>query len=159
MKVSNDNIDCFLTRGSSTFVIPVYQRNYDWQINQCKQLIMDIQGIVDTNESHFIGTICVKPETRKTCMLIDGQQRITTILLIFKAIYDLSDDNLLKEKIKSRYLLESYSKGGTRLKLKPIKKDESVFEKLISNDVFDENLFDSIEKLSNIYSNYMLLLR
>ena len=157
MKVSNDNIDCFLTRGSSTFVIPVYQRNYDWQINQCKQLIMDIQGIVDTNESHFIGTICVKPETRKTCMLIDGQQRITTILLIFKAIYDLSDDNLLKEKIKSRYLLESYSKGGTRLKLKPIKKDESVFEKLISNDVFDENLFDSIEKLSNIYSNYIYI--
>ena len=45
----------FLSLPDQVFVIPVYQRNYDWKIENCKQLFQDIVEIVHKNENHFIG--------------------------------------------------------------------------------------------------------
>lgn len=155
MRVDNKSVTRFLSQSDMTFIIPVYQRNYDWKITQCKQLIKDIEGIIDTNDSHFIGTVCIKPNGRYKSVIIDGQQRITTLLLIFKALYDISQDSEFKRKIKNRYLIDEFSRDD--LKLKPIKKDEGVFKKLIINDYFDETDYDSVEKLSNIYINYIYI--
>lgn len=142
MRVDNRSISRFLSQSELTFVIPVYQRNYDWKPNQCKQLIIDIGNIVNTRNNHFIGTVCIKPEGRYSCVIIDGQQRIATILIMFKALYDLTDDDKLKKKIKERFLVDEYSRDDTKLRLKPIKKDEAVFTKLIKNDDFNEKDFD-----------------
>lgn len=157
MRVDNRSISRFLSQSELTFVIPVYQRNYDWQTNQCKQLVRDIEGIIDTRDNHFIGTVCIKPEGRYSCVIIDGQQRIATILLLFKAVHDLTDDDKLKKKIKERFLVDEYSKDDTKLRLKPIKKDEAVFTKLIKNDEFKEKDFEMQEKFSNVYTNYIFM--
>lgn len=157
MRAENRSIERFLSQKGMKFVIPVYQRNYDWEKVQCKQLIEDIKAIIKTENSHFIGTICIKPEGCHSCVIIDGQQRITTILLIFKAIHDLSEEVLFKEEIKDSFLIDKYAINEVKLKLKPIKKDESVFTKLIENEVFNEKNFDEIEKNSNVYNNYIFI--
>lgn len=156
MKVDNCSISRFLSH-DMTYMIPVYQRNYDWQNAQCKQLVLDIENIVGTNENHFIGTVCIKIETRENCVIIDGQQRITTILLLFKVIHDLTNDLQLKKKIQTRFLIDEFSRNSVKLKLKPIKKDETVFRKLIENENFDEKNFDTQEKLSNVYCNFVYM--
>ena len=50
---------------NTTFVIPVYQRNYDWRIENCKQLFDDILKITNSDEYHFIGTICRKKKRKE----------------------------------------------------------------------------------------------
>lgn len=154
MKVKNCIIHDFLQQSGLTYVIPVYQRNYDWQLNQCKQLIRDIETIVNTNDSHFIGTVCIKSENRHSCVIIDGQQRITTISLIFKAIYDLTTDTHLKDRIRYDYLVDTRRRDGDKLRLQPIKKDAPIYYKLIMTEIFDEKDYDNFEKLSNVYVNY-----
>ena len=78
----------------SQFYIPVFQRNYDWNIKNCERLFNDILDLTkDINKSHFIGSFVYKEnkfiETRYfQFVLIDGQQRLTSITLMLKALYD-----------------------------------------------------------------------
>lgn len=76
-----------LLEGTKTrFVIPVYQRNYDWKIEQCKQLFDDLEDVVvEGSESHFFGSIVSKADG-DVRVIIDGQQRITTSYLLLLAL-------------------------------------------------------------------------
>ena len=64
-----------------TFVIPVYQRNYDWKKENCERLFDDIINIIKNNKSHFIGTFVYLENSGadifRELIIIDGQQRIT----------------------------------------------------------------------------------
>ena len=60
MQAHNSVIQDFLSTGKTVFVVPVYQRNYDWQNENCKQLFNDIIGVIETGRQHFLGTICFK---------------------------------------------------------------------------------------------------
>ena len=74
MDAHKTDIYAFITH-IPRFIIPVYQRNYDWKIENCRQLFLDIERIAqDARESHFIGTICTKSAVRHQCIIIDGQQ-------------------------------------------------------------------------------------
>lgn len=157
MRVGNKSISRFLSQSDMTFIIPVYQRNYDWELTQCKQLVSDIENIINTELSHFIGTVCIKANGRNSSVIIDGQQRVTTILIIFKVLLDLSTDLQFKRKIKNRYLIDEFSKDSVKLKLKPIKKDEGVFRKLLFSDDFKESDYDDKERQSNIFCNYKFI--
>ena len=157
MRVGNKSISRFLSQSDMTFIIPVYQRNYDWETSQCKQLINDIESIIKTDLTHFIGTVCIKSNGRNESVIIDGQQRITTILIIFKVLLDLSSDLHFKRKIKNRYLIDEFAMDGLKLKLKPIKKDEDVFRKLLFTEDFKENDYDIIERQSHIFCNYKFI--
>ena len=154
MKAQYIDLKRFITASDMIFVIPVYQRNYDWKKENCKRLFEDTCNIVKTGENHFIGTICHKMDGRNKSVIIDGQQRITSTMLLIKALFDSIEDVSLKRKLKNQYLINEYGSDELKIKLKPIKKDENVFVKLIKNDVFDENNFDDYEKTSNIYRNY-----
>ena len=81
------------------FIIPVYQRNYDWKIENCKQLLDDlIRVIQDNRESHFFGSIVSVANVHgatSELLIIDGQQRITTISLLFLAMVNLMDEGVL----------------------------------------------------------------
>jgi uncharacterized protein with ParB-like and HNH nuclease domain len=83
------------------FVIPVYQRKYDWKYDNCRQLYNDLKRIVlDKRDSHFFGSIvsAVVPNGSKIeYHIIDGQQRLTTISLLMLAIRNL----IITGKIKS----------------------------------------------------------
>ncbi|GAA7412116.1 DUF262 and DUF1524 domain-containing protein [Helicobacter pylori] len=112
------------------FVIPVYQRLYSWEKEQCKQLWDDIikTGGNDQIEGHFIGSIVfvhdgIYTTSHNELLIIDGQQRLTTITLLFIALRDhLSDEDEFLEKfshqkIQNRYLINSDEKGDKRFKL------------------------------------------
>lgn len=98
MKANETKVDKFLASNETTFAIPVYQRNYDWTILQCKQLLYDIIeiGKNDKTNAHFIGSIVYVHDDVYTASglteltIIDGQQRLTTITLIYIALYRLA---------------------------------------------------------------------
>ena len=77
----------FLEGADNRFIIPVYQRNYDWKQNNCKQLYNDLIKIIkDNRKSHFFGSIVstlYDGAGSSDYLIIDGQQRITTISLLY----------------------------------------------------------------------------
>lgn len=141
-----------------TFVIPVYQRDYKWKTTHCEQLFNDIVQIIKNGNPHFIGTF-VYQETAgadifRDLVIIDGQQRITSIILFVKALYDLTDNEDLKEDIHSTFIKHSKGELKGKCKLRPTEFDRNTFEKLMADDGFDENNFSSEEKNSAMYCNY-----
>lgn len=144
----------YLDGASKRFIIPVYQRNYDWKMEHCKQLYDDLVKIIRQNrKSHFFGSIVsVQSEsgTMEEFLIIDGQQRLTTISLLLLAIYHLlssgkmvSRDHQFTDKILKKYLIDEYEPEEKRIKLKPIKNDQKAFGILFDQDeeyIPDSNL-------------------
>ncbi len=127
------------------FVIPIYQRLYSWEKEQCKQLWDDIikTGGNDQIEGHFIGSILyarVDDTHSSQLLIIDCQQRLTTITLLFIALRDhLNDeDEFLKkfsrQKIQNRYLINSDEKGDKKFKLILSEPDRDTLLSLIDKD-------------------------
>ena len=144
--------------GEIILVIPVYQRNYDWKTANCEQLFEDIVHIIDSGKPHFIGTFVYqyKPTLKapQEYIIIDGQQRITSIMLFAKALYDLTDDEELKFDIKANFLKHITGRElKNKCRLCPTEYDRPTFEKLMA-DEFDENNFIPDEKKSALYNNY-----
>lgn len=148
----------FLEGTDKNFIIPIYQRNYDWKKDNCKQLFDDLENLLKKNlETHFFGSIVCKPEDMERVIIIDGQQRITTISLLLLAIFNYIINNnievegALDEKILNEYLINKYSPNDKKIKLKPIKKDQQAFELLFENNenrfVVDSNLTQNYEYL------------
>ena len=115
MVAKEHSLNRFLQERDTTFIIPVYQRNYDWTESQCKQLFYDILAVAnDRNRiSHFIGSIVYIHEgiyssaQRRELTIIDGQQRLTTITLLWAALYYTAleiGETRLAEKVKEKYL-------------------------------------------------------
>lgn len=155
MKADNIPILEFIGASKRTFYIPVYQRNYDWKKQQCITLFNDIVALSteERRESHFLGTIVYvegdSNATFRAFTVIDGQQRLTTIMLLLKAIVDCSDDQNLKEDIVESFLTNRRCPENLRVKLKPMKSDAQNFEKLIDGRI------DEMED-SQILNNYNL---
>ena len=131
----------YMEGSSKRFVIPVYQRNYDWKIENCKQLYDDLVKIITNNRvTHFFGSVVsVYALTRRNTefLIIDGQQRLTTVSLLLLAMHDLmekgivvSEDSGLAEKILEDYLIDKHQSQETRIKLKPVKNDQNAYQRL-----------------------------
>ena len=156
MEARQISIEDFLSSNKTRFIIPVYQRNYDWKEKNCLQLFEDIKniGLHGERKSHFMGSIVYVSNSDtdsidlKEYVIIDGQQRLTTSTLFLKALHDVISDEDLKDEILESFLINKRLDEKNKLKLKPIKKDDEVFKKLLKND------FDTIDKNSNIYKNY-----
>ena len=140
------------------FVIPVYQRNYDWKTENCKQLYDDLVKVVKKHRnSHFFGSIVSSylPNGRYTeYLVIDGQQRLTTVSLLLLAMYNLIKEGkahpqteTMAQEILEDYLVDKHQPWETRIKLKPVKNDRAAFGKL-----FDAN--EKNDKNSNLTFNY-----
>jgi len=148
----------YMEGSSKRFIIPVYQRNYDWQIEQCKQLYDDLVKLnKSSSKSHFFGSI-VSTQDNTTGMqeylIIDGQQRLTTAFLLLLAMYNLLSTGVisankpkLQDKILEEYLIDKYEPDDTKMKLKPVKEDSTAFSNLLSDTA------DHV-KASNITINY-----
>ena len=108
MQAHNNNVEEFLGTQRTIFVVPVYQRNYDWKETHCKQLFRDILNVITLGHEHFLGTICFKNTSSRERSIIDGQQRLTSISLLLKALYDLVDNDEYRDEIAT-YL---YNKGA-----------------------------------------------
>lgn len=125
-----------------TLFIPVYQRNYDWQIKQCERLFQDLEEIITNDRpKHFFGAVVGKPEGSWQWVVIDGQQRLTTVSILMLALSralrdgDIeSDDPELAEKIELDFLRVGTHKDETKFKLKPVKDDDAAYRRLFGPD-------------------------
>ncbi len=129
------------------FVIPIYQRVYSWGKEHCEQLWDDIikTGGNDQIEGHFIGSIVfvhdgIYTTNHNELLIIDGQQRLTTITLLFIALRNhLNDEDEFLEKfscqkIRNRYLINSDEKGDKKFKLILSEPDRDTLLSLIDKD-------------------------
>ena len=143
MKGSECKFVKYMEGADKRFVIPVYQRNYDWKTENCKQLYDDLVKIIKGNRrSHFFGSLVsvYNPDGHnEEFLVIDGQQRLTTISLLMLAMYNLLEKGLitaqtanLKQRIFEEYLVDKWQPEETRIKLKPVKNDQKAFGKLFS---------------------------
>lgn len=127
--------------GTEPFIIPVYQRNYTWKKEDCKQLLDDIISIADFKDrTHFIGSI-VHVKHSDGNVIIDGQQRITTLSILLLAIRNAilngdakTDNETLVQEIEYQFLINQFSKDkDRRMKLKPFRDDCKAFDALFGN--------------------------
>ncbi|PUD16469.1 hypothetical protein C2R82_01705 [Helicobacter pylori] len=128
------------------FVIPIYQRLYSWKKEQCEQLWDDIIKIGgnDKMNGHFIGSILYvldsNTHSNNTLLIIDGQQRLTTITLLFIALRNhLNDEDeflkkFLRQKIQNRYLINSNKDGDKKFRLILSESDKDTLLSLIDKD-------------------------
>ena len=145
----------YMEGSGKRFVIPVYQRNYDWKTENCKQLYDDLVKVVkEDRKSHFFGSIVsvFNPDSHgEEYLIIDGQQRLTTVTLLLLAMFNLLNSGVISSSKSNRkqFLYEEYlvDKWNDEVKLKPVKNDQIALGKLFSDK--DEHI-----KSSNMTANY-----
>ncbi|GAA8016929.1 hypothetical protein HpMS68_06860 [Helicobacter pylori] len=122
-------------------VIPIYQRLYSWEKEQCKQLWDDIIkiGRDDKMNGHFIGSILyvINDKTsysNNVLFIIDGQQRLTTITLLLTALRDHLSDEVKRKEIENHYLINSDKDGDKKFRLILSDSDKDTLLYLIDKD-------------------------
>ena len=143
-----------IEKNKRVFKVPVYQRNYDWNNIQCEKLYWDIMNANKRDHKHFTGTIVyivgLDGSTLNEVLIIDGQQRLTTMYILLKALYDAAKgvsvriETEIEEVMFNRNCDEKY-----KLKLKPVKSDNEQLLLLIKDKT------DEMDRNSNIYKNYI----
>ncbi|GAA8479079.1 hypothetical protein KKKH31_13960 [Helicobacter pylori] len=133
-------LEFFKQTQTNQFVIPIYQRLYSWKKEQCEQLWDDIikTGGNDQIEGHFIGSIVFVHDSIYTTnynelLIIDGQQRLTTITLLFIALRNRSSDEVKRKKMES-YLINSGNDGDKKFRLILSESDKDTLLSLIDKD-------------------------
>ncbi len=123
------------------FVIPIYQRVYSWEKEQCKQLWDDIikTGGNDQIEGHFIGSIVfvhdgIYTTNYNELLIIDGQQRLTTITLLLTALRNHLSDEVKRKEIENHYLINSDKDNDKKFRLILSESDKDTLLSLIDKD-------------------------
>ncbi|GAA8928341.1 DUF262 domain-containing protein [Helicobacter pylori] len=152
MEAKQSTVNNFFALTGTIFSIPVYQRNYTWEEENCEKLLQDIISISQNKKTHFMGSITyilhhIDDEKSlrqlQEFVIIDGQQRITTLMLLLKAIETKIPNEEVKKEIGN---LLNFS--GQKLRLKPIKSDKEAF------DLVMQNRSHELQGASHIRSNY-----
>lgn len=157
MKGSETKMTNFMEGADKRYIIPVYQRKYNWKQENCRQLYEDLKKIIrDKRESHFFGSIVSAVTANGSKIeyyIIDGQQRLTTVTLLLLAISNLLEqkkisafEEKLDEQIKQRFLISPWANEDDKIKLHPVKSDSNALKKLFDGDDFDP--------VSNLTLNY-----
>jgi len=120
------NTVAWLASAQATIVVPVYQRQYRWDIGGCEQLLSDIRAVADRDDDqmHFIGSILSaadsagpgSAENTEEWVLIDGQQRITTLMLLVAALFHTIRDEDAKLAAELERVLMHHATGDTKLR-------------------------------------------
>lgn len=142
MKAAETRVDRFLANSETAFAIPVYQRNYDWTRVQCQQLFQDILTVgADENLSgHFIGSIVYVHDDvyavsgLRELTIIDGQQRLTTLTLIFAALFrhaSATGRDQQAQRIYKTYLINEFAEDAEKLKLKPTDNNKAALAQIM----------------------------
>ena len=152
-------INDFIEPNKRQYAIPVYQRNYEWSKEQCIKLFNDIVQAYKKDKSHFCGSVVyalMKEEHNiHYYIIIDGQQRLTTIYILLKALLDHADTEsakaLIEEALFNVDKFDTYDVDtASKLKLKPIKTDNQQLALLM------DKKYSEIDKSCGIWHNYEL---
>jgi uncharacterized protein with ParB-like and HNH nuclease domain len=142
------------------FKIPPYQRNYTWTKNkEVKQLLDDLHAVLTGERTkHFLGIMIYLQSYLSAFqierLVIDGQQRLTTIFILLYAIKTWMNENGMEDdanRLEKMYLINEFDKDR-KFKLKPLVSDDHVYQQIVDGDI------ESItEKKSNVYLNFVYL--
>lgn len=157
------NVLNYISTVGIQFVIPVYQRNYTWdEKKEVKKLLDDFKGLINVNKNHFIGIIMylskVKGFDFKEHIIIDGQQRLTTLFLMLHAVRALAEEddkeNIIKQidaKITNNGVDEKF-----KMKLKPLVSDDNVYSVIAEGKYkkLQSEQNKSIYGKSKVYKNF-----
>ena len=155
-------VQLFSTKNEQ-FFIPAYQRRYAWGDRQVIELFEDI-NLLDKSDAHFLGTILLLTESHKadinTLELVDGQQRIISLSLLFKAIKDRFIE-LKKEEIAKEIENYVFCQGLNRTKQNKIvlgDLDEPDYHRVLEmenpNEIKNKNLLNAYDKFKEKLKNY-----
>lgn len=164
MKASEANFLNFM-QGTKQFIVPIYQRKYSWTKQQCKQLWNDIvrAGKDDSIDGHFAGSIVYigKGVYQSTAvpqlLVIDGQQRMTTLTLLLMALRKAIEESegsfdITKKKITNYYLVNNEEEEDLYYKLILTQGDKSTLLNLVTEDPLPK------EYSQRLYENYHFFL-
>ena len=130
------------------FIIPEFQRKYEWEISRCDKLWTDITDVIesDRKESYFFGTVIISCSNNNSELrLIDGQQRTTTFMLLMKALLIKINETL--EEMVDDSESESLKRGLRERRRNLI----SILYRIDPEEISDE---PNIEKDSKIYQSF-----
>lgn len=165
MKIESGRmLNDYIEPNKKQYCIPVFQRDYAWTEEQCTKLFEDIVMAYKKDRPHFCGSFVYAPLGSKkhidSYIIIDGQQRFTTLYILIKALADSADDDRDKDALQ-RYLYneDKFDRYGldekSKLKLKPVKTDNDQLLLLMSGKI--EQMDKSRRGI--IYHNYMLFMQ
>ena len=163
MRPTETHLIEFLKSKDMTFFIPPFQRNYEWEREQCQVLWDDIVSTFELNSKrgnnygveHFFGTVTYFKDDGPSWepdrfVLIDGQQRITTTMLFLAALRDTISDERRKQNIDDNWLKNpKAARTESEYKVK-LKQDAKTYSKIIMGEEFD-----SRDRMSACCKNYL----
>ncbi len=154
----------FIEGNRIQFIIPVYQRNYDWLLENCDQLFNDLVKLNNSNRpTHFFGSIVTSSADSYGLnrLVIDGQQRLTTISLLLLAGIKAVKDGKLEVSNESRldeardvFLFAKYCNVERKIKLVPIENDMKAYDLIFK----DDDVFIEDSKVTRNYRHFYDLL-
>ena len=153
-----------ILNGNKQFLIPVYQRFYSWDIDQCKRLWNDIVEMQRKGKAgHFVGSIVniaeqAMPTGVQKYMIIDGQQRMTTLTLLLLALRDYaiknpSDTTINARRIDNMLLKNEYESGDERYKLLLTETDRDILISLVEEKPISESIRSRLIENYNFFAN------
>ncbi len=131
-----------IIEGTKQYVVPLFQRPYSWKKSEWQVLWNDLLELcnADNPRPHFMGSIVTMstksvPEGITKYLLIDGQQRLTTVFILLCALRDIAklQDKDLAEEIDNTILVNPYKKDSDYFKLQPTQIDREAFHRIISS--------------------------
>ena len=172
MHIQESNVFKMLKEGSVQYQIPVYQRKYSWETNQCIKLLQEVIDVSNDKkrEKHFVGSIIYMgvgdsgAGILNKYHIIDGQQRLTTLSLLLIALADYAKEKLTEEEcirehlsfreIKNSFLVnEWYANTDEYYKLKLTDLDFKVYKNLLETRCLPNDIEEN-----TVFSNYNILL-
>ncbi|MBZ0205799.1 MAG: DUF262 and DUF1524 domain-containing protein [Flavobacteriales bacterium] len=152
--------------GTKQFIIPVFQRDYRWKDGQCEQLWEDILRVGrDANRSnHFMGSVVHIAEGESGAALprwlvIDGQQRLTTLMLLLIALRDhfsatgTEGHEVTASAITERFLINRHNRDEGRRKLLLRRRDDETLHWLLNRELNDQHVPEGLS--ARVYENYL----
>ncbi|MBE2906715.1 DUF262 domain-containing protein [Anoxybacillus flavithermus] len=134
-----------IIEGTKQYVLPLFQRSYSWDKKEWEVLWDDLVDLCETENprDHFIGSIVSMPtssvpEGVSKFLLIDGQQRLTTIFIILTLLRDLaklSGNIELADEINNTLIVNPYKKDSDYFKLLPTQVDRSAYKKMVLSEI------------------------
>jgi len=160
MTAKEYNLHTIMGTQNQQYVIPIYQRNYEWGKDQCNQLLKDIIQSEKDNKDHFLGIFVHSDlDSRRDgdtqinfIQIIDGQQRLTTLLLIYLVVYQVAkrmQNKFIADPLIAYLRNEHVGDIQYRLRLKTSKNNEEDF-----NNLLNEKTISLQRKTSKIITNF-----
>jgi len=163
LKANETNLQEII-EGSKQYIIPMFQRTYSWDQKQWLTLWEDLMELVEDGqqyENHFIGSIVsipvnANPTGVQQFLVIDGQQRLTTLLILLSVIRDKAEEEDLPElfaEINETMLVNRFKKGEEYFKLLPTQVDKEIFKRIIKKENTAANADSCLVKCYHYFKN------